>query len=222
MIKFIQDYTTKALPPEIFEAEQEVERSPESELYLVRLGVAGFLIDGVLVDQDYRPIVVQAKVIEVVSSADRRFADGGRGGELLGIDAPQRASPGPGNAAMFGNADPNLRQVQVDQLASDLAASVQQLDDHRSDTTRQIEELTNDLTSAQGAREAALADFATAQGERDKASSELAEANTRYVALETEHAAAVEKIGQLEQQVEAAANREPPQSGTTGKPPRGK
>lgn len=124
MIKFIRDYTTKALPPESFEKDQEVSRSVESERYLVQLGVAGYLVDGKLVDAEYRPIVVET--IVVVTTGDRRFADGGRGGEVLGVEAPQRASTGPGNAAMFGitdvveTADGELHRVEVEQLASDL------------------------------------------------------------------------------------------------------
>lgn len=79
MIEFIQDYVTKALPPESFTDGQQVsDRSAESELYFVRLGVAGFVIDGKLVDQDYQPIIRQPVV--VVATTDRRFAvDTGRG-----------------------------------------------------------------------------------------------------------------------------------------------
>lgn len=132
MIKFIQDYTTKALPPESFEKDQEVERSTESERYFVQLGVAGYLIDDKLVDQEYRPIVVET--IVVVGSTDRRFADAGRGGETLGFDGPQRASTGPGNAVMFGRedvfetADGELHHVQVEQLASDLPPPAQSVE----------------------------------------------------------------------------------------------
>ena len=122
MIRFIQDYTTKALPPETFKAEAEVERSAESEAYFVRLGVAGYVHDGVLVDQDYKPIVLRTVAVEVVSG-DRRFANGGRGGEVIGFNAPQRASTGPGNDVMFGT-NAGISPVQVDQLASDMSGSM--------------------------------------------------------------------------------------------------
>jgi outer membrane murein-binding lipoprotein Lpp len=216
MIEFLEDYTTKSLPPEHFERGQRVDnRTPESELYFVRLGVAGLVHDGVLVDQDYKPITVRT-VVEVVST-DRRFASAGRGGEVLGLDAPQRASTGPGNAAvfgstdLFGSADPELHRVQVEQLSTDLAASVAQLDEHRITTAAQIDQLTADLTTAQGAREAALADVATANTEkaalvteRDGAVSDLAELKAQHAALEAEHQAATARIADLEQQIAAS------------------
>src|SRR5438105_3492574 len=99
MIEFIQDYVTKSLPPETFKDGERVERSPESELYLVQLGVAGYIHDGRLVDQDYQPLVRKPAVVVVTS--DRRLADTGRAGEMLGLDAPQRATSGPGNAVVF-------------------------------------------------------------------------------------------------------------------------
>jgi hypothetical protein len=174
MIEFIQDYTTKALPPEVFKTKEQVERSPESELYFVRLGVAGFVHNGELVGEDYKPLVVTETVVQVVSPGDRRFADGGRGGEMLGLVTPQRASTGPGNDVVFGtsNVSTGLQQVQVDQLSSDLAASIQQLDEHRDLTSGQINELTTALTAVQGEREAALADLATATAARDAATKE--------------------------------------------------
>jgi len=213
MIRFIQDYTTKSLPPEHFEKGQEVStRSAESELYFVRLGVAGYVVDGVLVDQDYHPIV-ETQTVVVVDSADRRFRDGGRSGEMLGLDAPQRASTGPGNAVVFGtnDVDPDLSRVQVDQLTSDLAASLQQLDEHRTSTSEQIETLTSELTAAQGARESALSDVTAAEGERDAAIVERDEArqavdewSRRYADRQAELDAAVAKIQLLTEQLDAA------------------
>lgn len=188
MIEFIQDYTTKALPPEVFKAKEQVERSPESELYFVRLGVAGFVHNGELVGEDYKPLVVTQTVVQVVSPGDRRFADGGRGGEMLGLATPQRASTGPGNDVVFGtsNVSTGLQQVQVDQLSSDLAASIQQLDEHRDLTSGQINELTTALTAVQGEREAALADLASVTAERDAATKERDEAARQHaLAVET-------------------------------------
>ncbi|MDN4632310.1 hypothetical protein QCD71_12350 [Sphingomonas sp. PsM26] len=174
MIEFIQDYTTKALPPEVFKTKDQVKRSPESELYFVRLGVAGFVHNGELVGEDYKPLVRVETVVQVVSPGDRRFADGGRGGEMLGLATPQRASTGPGNDVVFGTSDVStgLQQVQVDQLSSDLAASMQQLDEHRDLTSGQITELTTALTAVQGERETALADLASVTSDRDAAITE--------------------------------------------------
>ena len=168
MIEFLQDYTTKSLPPEVFKDGEQVMRSPESELYFVRLGVAGYLVDGKLLGEDYQAI--ERNTVAVIVTTDRRFG-GGRAGEVIGLDAPQRASTGPGNDVVFsGQPDStSLDPVEIEQLRSDLAASIEQLDDHRTSTTAQIEELTGNLTTAQGAREAALADLATAHADRDAA-----------------------------------------------------
>jgi hypothetical protein len=185
MIKFLQNYTTTALPPERFEQDQEVSgRSEESELYFVRLGVAGYVVDGVLVDQDYKPIVLTQTVAVVETPRDRRFASG-RGGEMLGLDAPQRASTGPGNVAVFGDANAvgeGPSWVEFDQLTSDLAGSASQFEEHRTASATQIDGLTTDLTAAQGAREAALADLAKAQSEL----SDLRQANQK---LQSDNAA---------------------------------
>lgn len=174
MIKFLQSYTTKALPPESFDEGQEVERSTESELYFVRLGVAGFLIDGKLVDQDYQPIV--RETVAVLVPVDRRFSETGRGGEVIGLDAPQRATSGPGNAVVFAGQPDNvgITDVEVEQLRADLATSIEQMGQHQTSAATQIESLTADLTLAQGAREAALSDVSTARSEREAALANLA------------------------------------------------
>ena len=181
MIEFIQDYTTKALPPEVFEDGQKATRSPESELYFVRLGVAGYVHEGNLVDQDFQPIN-RTQTVAVVDAGDRRF-----GTTIIGVDAPQRASSGP-VVDLFGATEltAGLSQVEVDQLTSDLAATMQQFDDHRITTTGQIEELTTNLTAAQGARETALSDAAAARSERDAAISERDAAYTARASAESE------------------------------------
>lgn len=142
MIEFIQDYVTKALPPESFTDGQQVsDRSAESELYLVRLGVAGFVVDGKLVDQDYQPIVRQPVVI--VAATDRRFADTGRSGEVIGLDAPQRATSGPGNdVVLSGQPDSTtLGGVEFEQLRGDLASSRGELETYRATSEGEIERL---------------------------------------------------------------------------------
>jgi chaperonin cofactor prefoldin len=206
MIEFLQDYTTKSLPPEVFKDGEQVERSPESELYFVRLGVAGYLVDGKLVGEDYQPI--ERKTVAVIVTTDRRFS-GGRAGEVIGLDAPQRASTGPGNEVVFsGQPDSTtLSPVEAEQLRTDLAVSINQLDDHRTATTAQIEELTGNLTAAQGARETALADLATAQGERDAALADLAVARDDLAALREQHDGVSGEVGTLREKAEADAKR---------------
>ncbi|WP_419827666.1 hypothetical protein [Sphingomonas sp.] len=165
MIKFLQDYTTTALPPEHFERGQEVsERSPDSEMYFVKLGVAALVVDGKLVDQDYNPVVFEPVAVVVGAVADRRFG-GGRGGETLGLTAPQRASNGPGNAVMFAAAatDAAPNGVEVEQLRSDLAASSKQYEGH-----------VENLTGMQAQLDQAKADAEAAVTRADKLEERLA------------------------------------------------
>lgn len=157
MIKFLQDYTTKSAPPEVFKVDQEVTRSPESELYFVRLGVAGFLVDGEVLNEDYQPIVREQ--VAIVVTTDRRFADTGRGGEVIGLDAPARASSGPGTAAVFaGQPDSiGLSETEVAQLRADLAHAI----DRERHGNGRIDELTEEL-------EGVRANLATVTTDRDK------------------------------------------------------
>lgn len=162
MIKFLQDYTTKSAPPEVFKVDQEVERSPESELYFVRLGVAGFLVAGEVLNEDYQPIVREP--VAIVVTTDRRFADTGRGGEVIGLDAPARASSGPGTAAVFaGQPDSiGLSETEVAQLRADLAHAI----DRENHGTGRIDELTEEL-------EGVRANLATVTTDRDKLTGDL-------------------------------------------------
>lgn len=199
MIRFLQDYTTKALPPETFAADQEVERSPESELYFVRLGVAGFLVDGVVVDEDYNPIVRETVV--VVTTADRRFADTGRGGEVIGLDAPARASSGPGNAVVFaGQPDSiGLSEVEAEQLRADLASAVA----GNAVNKERFEQLTGDLTAAQEEAAALHATNRDLSTQLADARSALDDAQTRIAELEAaksaQEAAATETAAEDDQ-----------------------
>lgn len=199
MIRFIQDYTTKALPPEHFERDQEVSRSPESELYFVQLGVAGFLVDGVLVGQDYQPLVTNT-VVQVVSPGDRRFADVGRGGEVIGLDAPQRASTGPGNTAVFGAAanQTELTQVEFDQLRADLAASVEQFDEHRATSGAEIERLTGRETELVEQLRVSNVEQDRLKGTIDKLEQDLKSASAIIGDLEKKVASGAEATGQLD------------------------
>lgn len=105
-IRFIQDYATRAIPPEVFAAGDEVTRSDASELYFVQRGVAGYVTDAGLVDQDHRAINPASAIAEVVVPGENRFGSAGRAGELmLGLDAPQRGTSGPGNSVLAVGGD---------------------------------------------------------------------------------------------------------------------
>lgn len=220
MIKFLQDYTTKAIPPEVFKTDQEVERSPESELYFVRLGVAGFLVDGEVLNEDYQPIVRPA--VAIVTTMDRRFADTGRSGEVIGLDNTPRASSGPGNAVVFaGQPDSiGLTHVEAEQLRADLAAAVagnsasearhlelsgdltalqaslSTAESARNDLTGEVEGLRAELATARQNVQTALADVEALRSEKAGLSAQLGDA---MAAVETAQAtiADLEKAAQL-------------------------
>lgn len=204
MIKFLQDYTTKALPPEVFAADQEVERSPESELYFVRLGVAGFVVDGKVVDEDYNPIVRQT--VAVITTTDRRFMDTGRGGEVLGLDGPARASSGPGNQVVFaGQPDSiGLSNVEAEQLRTDLAAALAGQGEHAA----QIEGMTD---KAAALEERLLA----AEAERDRLTGEASVLQTDLADARTALEAAQARIAELEAQQPAEPQTAEPQPAET-------
>jgi hypothetical protein len=101
-IKFLSDYSTRSNPPERFTAGQEVEgRSADSEAHFVKRGVAGYLVDGELLDHDHKPIdVVGSNSVEVVTPGTNRAVDVGRAGELLIGQANPRGTTGPGNVLL--------------------------------------------------------------------------------------------------------------------------
>lgn len=195
MIEFLQDYETKALPPEVFKKGERPERSSESELYFVQLGVAAYVVDGRLVDMDYRPIVETPSVAEVVTPGDRRFGVGGRAGELpLGIAAPQRATTGPGNDVVFGG------------------------DQHTASLTAELERLGVDLRTAgeelllvSGERDQLRSDLAALTTDRDRVSAELdganAQATEREKALRADLDGSRDKVASLEADLSAAQAR---------------
>lgn len=199
MIEFIQDYVTKALPPESFTDGQQVSgRSAESELYFVRLGVAGYVVDGKLVDQDFQPIVRQT--VLVVATSDRRFADTGRGGEVIGLDAPQRATSGPGNDALFSGQPESttLGGVEFDQLRSDLASSASQFEEYRTTSEGEIERLKGLIDAGTEAFRTADSAFGEERtkltGERDQALADLKESRSQHDGLVLEYQGAREQL----------------------------
>lgn len=231
MIEFIQDYVTKALPPESFTDGQQVsDRSAESELYFVRLGVAGFVIDGKLVDQDYQPIIRQPVV--VVATTDRRFAvDTGRGGEVIGLAAPQRATSGPGNEALLsGQPDSTtLGGVEVDQLRGDLATSASQFEEYRTTNEGEIERLKGLIEAGNDAFHKADTAFAEERKnlavERDQALADLKDSRSQHEGLVLEYQAAREQLDTgaariVELEGLLADATKPASDAPGGKPPR--
>jgi len=210
MIEFIQDYVTKALPPESFTDGQQVERSAESELYFVRLGVAGYLVDGKLLDQDYLPITRQTVV--VVATTDRRFSDAGRGGETIGLEAPQRATSGPGNDVLFaGQSDSTtLGGVELEQLRGDLAASASQFEQYQATSESEVERLKGLIDAATDAFHKADTAFGeertTLVGERDKALADLKDSRSQHEGLVLEYQSAQKQVAELERLL-AEANK---------------
>ena len=198
MIEFIQDYVTKALPPESFKDGEQVERSTESELYFVRLGVAGYVHDGKVVDQDYQPI--ERKAVVIVST-DRRFNDvAGRGGETIGLEAPQRATSGPGNDVVFsGQPDSTtLGGVEIEQLRGDLASSATQFDEYRTTNEGEIDRLKGLIEAGNNAFQAADTAFGEERekltGERDQALADLKESRSQHENLVLEYQATREQL----------------------------
>ncbi|QEH80836.1 hypothetical protein EIK56_22995 [Sphingomonas sp. C8-2] len=81
-IQFLQDYETKAIPPEAFTLGQVVEdRDAASEAHFVNRGYAAYLVNGKLIDRF-------GKEVEQPRSADDE-ADEGEGGDDLYYERDQ-------------------------------------------------------------------------------------------------------------------------------------
>ncbi|UYY60110.1 hypothetical protein [Sphingomonas sp. S2-65] len=207
MIEFLQSYETTAVPKETFEAKQRVDRSEDSELYFVRLGVAAYVTADGLVDQDHRPIVTETVVAQVVTPGDRRFGLGGRAGELaLGLDAPQRATSGPGNAVLVGGDQQTASAgAEIERLTAELANSAVLLREMDETHVTARDALIADL-DAEKARHADTRDelarvkteLAAADAGRSEAESALAAEQTRAGELEAQLAETTKPV--IEQQ----------------------
>ncbi|EGI55012.1 hypothetical protein SUS17_2104 [Sphingomonas sp. S17] len=195
MIEFLQDYTTKAIPPESFERGQQVKRSEDSELYFVRLGVAAYVTENGLVGEDYRPIVPASTVAEVVTPGDRRFAMGGRAGELaLGLDAPQRATSGPGNILLAGGDQQTAAaQGELERLIAELADANAEGDD----LAKASEALKSELAAERQAHTAT-------RDELSRVQTDLGAAETGRAEAEKTLEAANQRVAELEQQLAEA------------------
>lgn len=208
MIEFLQDYETKAIPPETFELGQQVKRSEASELYFVRLGVAGYVTENGLVDEDYRPIVPASTVAEVVTPGDRRFAIGGRAGELsLGLDAPQRATSGPGNAVLAGGDQQTVATVtaaatDLERLVAELAKATADGDD----LAKASEGMKSELSAERQAH-------AATRDELSRVQTDLGAAETGRAEAEKALEAASQRVAELEQQLAEATKPSSDQGG---------
>ena len=207
MIEFLQDYETKAIPPEFFELGQQVKRSDDSELYFVRLGVAGYVTENGLVGEDYRPIVPPSTVAEVVTPGDRRFAMGGRAGELaLGLDAPQRATSGPGNVLLAGVAQQTAAaQGELERLIAELADANAEGDD----LAKASEVLKSELAAERQAHTAT-------RDELSRVQTDLGAAETGRAEAEKTLEAANQRVAELEQQLAEATKPAADQGGDDG------
>ncbi len=218
MIEFLQNYTTQALPPETFEKGQQVSRSEESERYFVGRGLAGYVVDGKLVDLDHQPIVPAVASVEIVQPGDRRLDLGGRGGEVM-TGQPPRASSGPGvpfvePVSGSAGSPPVVLEAEVERLKAALATS---------------DELFRDMsTSHEAEKDQLRADVERLTKERDEAISERDQHAADHVALADRHeklasensslqqtaVADQKRIAELEQQLSAAK----PTEKASGKP----
>lgn len=208
MIQFIQDYTTKSIPPETFTAGQEIKRSTESERYLVGLGVAGYLIDGKLVDQDHQPIALPE--VSHVVAVDRRLADTGRGGEVLAMGTPPRATSGPGNVATVAHSGAEVPGSTVDaieRLRSDfeerMNALAQACETAVSMAAGEVAALRADLASVQADRDEYRDALAAAQGKIEAQAQAGTEGAEKLVTV-------LSRLDALEAAGKAAAGDEPP------------
>ncbi|MFN3675801.1 MAG: hypothetical protein ACK4TC_07450 [Sphingomonas pseudosanguinis] len=207
MIEFLQDYKTKAIPPEVFELGQQVKRSDDSELYFVRLGVAGYVTENGLVGEDYRPIVPPSTVAEVVTPGDRRFAMGGRAGELaLGLGAPQRATSGPGNVLLAGGDQQTAAaQGELERLIAELADS----NAEGVDLAKASEDLKSELAAERQAHTAT-------RDELSRVQTDLGAAETGRAEAEKTLEAANQRVVELEQQLAEATKPSADQGGDDG------
>jgi hypothetical protein len=177
MIEFIQDYVTKALPPESFTDGQQVERSAESELYFVRLGVAGYLVDGKLLDQDYLPITRQTVVVVATTGQPDSTTLGGVEFEQLRGDLAASTSQFEQYQA--------TSESEVERLKGLIDAATDAF--HKADT-------------AFGEERTTLA------GERDKALADLKESRRQHESLVLEYQSAQSQIAELKRLL-AEANK---------------
>lgn len=208
MIEFLQNYTTEALPPETFTKGQQVSRSEESERYFVGRGLAGYVVDGKLVDLNHQPLVPAAPLVEIVQPGDRRLDLGGRGGEVM-TGQPPRASSGPGvpfvePVSGSAGSPPVVLEAEVERLKAALATSDELFRDmstsHEAEKDQlraDVERLTKELDEAISERDRHAADRAALTDQHEALTSD-------HAALQERSEATAKRVVELEQQLQAA------------------
>lgn len=215
MIEFLQDYTTEALPPESFKKGQQVERSAGSEGYFVGRGLAGYVVDGKLVDDHFRPIGTTKVEVEVVQPGDRRADLAVRAGEVM-TGQPPRASSGPGvpfvePAAGISGSPAVVLEAEIERLKTALLTSEDMFremnNSHVTDKEglqAENERLKQELLGADAkgdeavvTRDQAIADIAALREQYDKVTGD-------YAALRQAADADATRIADLEQRLAAA------------------
>lgn len=223
MIEFLQNYTTEALPPETFKKGQQVSRSEESERYFVGRGLAGYVVDGKLVDLNHQPIVPAVATVEIVQPGDRRLDLGGRGGEVM-TGQPPRASSGPGVPFVepvngSAGSPPVVLEAEVERLKAALATSDELFRDMSTSHEAEKDQLRADVARLTKERDEAI-------NERDRHAADRATLTDQHETLTSDHAALQERseatasrVAELEQQLQAAekASDKPAGKGTASK-----
>lgn len=197
MIEFLQDYTTESLPPETFKKGAQLKRSETSERYFVGRGLAGYVVDGKLVDADHRPIVTETVTVEIVRPGERRAGLAVRAGEVM-TGQPPRATSGPGvpfveAATGAKGTPPVVLEAEVERLKTALETSdglfrdmnnshVETADALRLD----VERLTKELADANGEGDDAVV-------ARDQAVKDLGELRSQHDSIVAEYKASREE-----------------------------
>lgn len=183
MIEFLVDYRTESLPPETFKKGEQVSREENSERYFVGRGLAGYVVDGKLVDANHRPIVNETVVVEVVRPGERRADLAVRAGEVM-TGQPPRATSGPGvpfveAATGVEGAPAVVLEAEIERLKAALATGDDLFRDmnnshvEAADALRlDIDRLTKELADMVAARDQALEDLGELRTQHDDIVSE--------------------------------------------------
>lgn len=209
MIEFLQDYTTEALPPEHFRKGEQVTRSEESERYFVGRGLAGYLLDGKLVDIDHRPVVTAAVAVEIVQPGDRRIDLAVRAGEIM-TGQPPRASSGPGVPFVepvtgAEGSPPVVLQAEVERLKAALATSDDLFRDMNNSHVEAADKLRGEIEQLTTQRAQAVAEYEKLQGDHADLQGRHDTLTNDHSALSDRATADAARIAELERQLEAAS-----------------
>lgn len=187
MIEFLQDYQTQALPPEVFKKGDQVSREETSERYFVGRGLAGYVIDGKLVDANHQPIVADTIVVEVVRPGERRADLAVRAGEAM-TGQPPRATSGPAvvfveESAGVEGAHAVVLEAEIERLKAALDTSNDLFRDMNNSHVESATALRADL-------DLLIKGQADALEARDRAVKDLGELRTQHDDIVNEYKAA--------------------------------